>query len=99
LNLVTETVQLSQGKGTLSQLGAVSASGSAGLSGGSLTLSSNRGTLRVNLSNISQSGQSFTGTYTIAGGTKALAGEKGSGSITVTLTSLSTRGTFNATIS
>jgi hypothetical protein len=49
--------------------------------------------------NLTPSGTSLSGTYTIVGGTKALAGETGSGNVTVALTSVGSPTHFSATFS
>jgi hypothetical protein len=90
------------GSGSLSPLGKVTVSGSLNINtvaqGGQLTLSATQGKLKINF-NAPNPGQTFSGSYTISGGTKALAGETGSGTITVTLSTIASRGSFTATFS
>jgi hypothetical protein len=88
------------GSGSLSSIGKVTASGGANINGsngsGNLSLSAKQGKLNLSL-NFQMAGQGVSGTYTIINGTKGLAGEKGSGTITITLSTTASRGSFNAT--
>jgi hypothetical protein len=89
--------------GHLSPIGKVSFSGPAtgfSSSGGltNLAIPGKAGKLFVSL-NLTPAGTSLSGTYTITGGTKTLAGETGSGKVTVAITSLVSPIHFTATFS
>lgn len=93
-------VSTSKGSGSISPLGHVTESGkSLFLAGtGSDTMSTKQGKLFVDLS-VRPLGSAFAGTYTIVGGTKAYAGETGSGNVLVTLVGTSTHGKYTSTYS
>jgi hypothetical protein len=86
--------------GNLSPIGKVSFSTTAppnGLSGGTTNLSIPHGTAKLFVSlSVLPAGTTFSGTYTVTGGTKNLANETGSGAVSVVLTSPSS---FSATFS
>lgn len=89
--------------GNLSPIGKVSFSGPAtgfSISGGpsNLTIPDKTAKLFMSL-NLTPAGTSLSGTYTITGGTKTLAGEMGSGKVTVAVTSVVSPVHFKATFS
>jgi hypothetical protein len=94
------TTSTFSGSGSLSAIGKVTTSGGANIGSstgsGNLTLSGKQGKLNISYT-IQTTGQGFSGTYMIINGTKGLAGETGSGTITVTLSTTASRGNFNAT--
>jgi hypothetical protein len=95
-----ETIKAS---GKLSPFGKVSFSGPTtgfNVSGGvtNLTIPEKAGKLFMSL-NLEPSGTSLSGTYTITGGTKALANETGTGDVTVVVTSVVSPIHFSATFS
>jgi hypothetical protein len=90
-------------KGNLSPFRKVSFSGPAtalNITGGvsNLTIPDKTSKLFVTL-NLTPGGTTLSGTYTITGGTKTLAGETGSGNVTVTVTSVVSPIHFGATFS
>jgi hypothetical protein len=89
-----------KGTGSLSPIGHVTVTGSATTgteagNTGALKLSNKQGQTLVSLSGTSTGATSFSGTYTVAGGTKAYAGETGSGSVTLTLSGKKFSATFS----
>jgi len=97
---VKATGTTTKGSGSVSPLGHVTTSGKS-ISGGvgTVTLTSKAGKLflteHLRLSGIG----SFSGTFTIAGGTKAFAGETGSGTIHSTVSGSATHGKYTITYS
>jgi hypothetical protein len=88
--------------GKLSPIGKVSFSGPAttSVSGGqsNLVIPGKTGKLFVSL-NLTPAGTSLSGTYTITGGTKTLAGETGTGKVSVVVSSVVSPVHFSATFS
>jgi hypothetical protein len=87
--------------GKLSPVGRTAFSGpepSTLLTGGvsNLTIPGSLGKLFISV-NLTPAGTTLSGTYTITGGTKALAGETGTGNLNVTVSSLASPIHFNAT--
>ena len=89
--------------GKLSPVGKTSFSGNEPptlLTGGAsnLVIPGSIGKVFISL-NLTPNGTSSSGTYTITGGTKALAGETGTGNVTIALSSISSPVHFTATFS